>query len=618
LELTAATVGSKLSRFVLKELDFHDISVYFWTDSMTVLRFLRNVSTRFKVFVAHRVQQIQDLTDITTWNYVPTDQNPADLASRGINPDESEKLEFWLKGPKFLQSDSSYARMFEEPTSEQVEMELRQSCAAETFADLQALINRFSSLHKLQRSASWLLKFTQHVRKQPVPNELNVTEMEVALTCLIRFVQKRALATEWSALRAKKPVLASSKLRKLNPEIIEGLICVGGRLNNSSAEVSKHPIILPDNHLTRLIIRAVHEKNEHVGSNHTISILRRKYYIIQCYSMVKTVLNSCVTCKKHHGKQMQQVMGNLPRERVNTDVKPPFTFTGVDYFGPFNVKFRRGTVKRYGVLFTCLTTRAVHLEVAHALSSDSFLMALHRFMARRGKPQKILSDNGTNFVAAEKELADEIQAINSKKLRDELLVEAIEWSFNPPHAPHMGGVWERLVKSVKTLLRHLAGSRLLTDEELVSFLCEAEKILNDRPLTRMGSDHRDPTPLTPSDLLLVRGNTCAPDTEGNNIRRRWQVVQKIANAFYERFVSEYLPQLQVRSKWTEKKENLKVNDIVLVAEEDTPRGQWPLGIVKEIEHSSDGQVRAATVRFNNKEKRRAIHKLVLLEHHDDN
>ena len=141
--------------------------------------------------------------------------------------------------------------------------------------------------------------------------------------------------------------------------------------------------------------------------------------------------------------------------------------------------------------------------------------------------------------------------------------------------------------------------------------------MNDRPLTRMGSDSQDPTPLTPNHLLLLRENNCTPSTEANDVRRRWQVIQNIANKFYERFLSEYLPQLQIRSKWTTAKENLKVNDLVLVMDEDAPRGQWPMGVVSEIEHSSDGFVRAATVRCNNKEKRRPIHKLVLLERHSD-
>ena len=365
-----------------------------------------------------------------------------------------------------------------------------------------------------------------------------------------------------------------------------------------------------------MIIRDVHERNAHIGSNQVIATLHKKYHILKAYSQVKSVVNDCVQCKKHHAKPAEQLMGSLPKERVEVN-NPPFTYVGVDYFGPMLVKYRRGTVKRYGCLFTCMVTRAVHIEVSHSLDSNSFLMALHRFMARRGKPTKIYSDNGTNFVAADRELAEGIQAINSKKLQNELVLEAIEWQFNPPHAPHMGGVWERLVRSVKGLLRHLVGERLLNDEELLSFLCEVEKILNDRPLTRMGSDARDITPLTPNHLLLLKANDCTPNTEANHVRRRWQTVQEIANHFYKRFTSEYIPTLQQRTKWTSAKANLRVNDIVLIADEETTRGKWPLGIITAVEQSADGLVRAAIVRVNGKEKRRPINKLVFLERHSD-
>ena len=613
LELTAATVGAKLSKFILDELDVDDITVHFWTDSMTVLRYLRNVSTRFKIFVAHRVQQIQDISEVNSWNYVPTEKNPADLASRGVNPDDTEKLHFWLEGPQFLRESSEYTRLFEEPSNVHADLEVRSACATEVCVNPDTLINHYSNVRRLQRAVVWLGKFVKHLRGQEFEAENSVIEMESAAQALIRVVQRQLFEKEVIALTNKQSIAASSQIKSLNPILVDGVLRVGGRLENAES-VEKHPIILPNHHLTKLIIHDVHERNAHVGSNQVMSLLREKYYIMKGFSQIKTVLGKCVECKKERAQPVEQLMADLPKERVEVD-KPPFTYVGVDYFGPMQVKYRRGTVKRYGCIFTCLVTRAVHLEVAHSLDSNSFLMALHRFMARRGKPQKIFSDNGSNFVAAERELAEEIQAINSKKLRDELVLEAVEWQFNPPHAAHMGGVWERLVRSVKKLLRHLVGERLLNDEELVSFLCEAEKILNDRPLTRMGSDPRDATPLTPNHLLLLKANDCTPNTEGNHVRRRWQTIQEIANCFYKRFTSEYIPQLQQRTKWTTVKENLQVNDVVLVADEDTPRGKWPLGIITDVELSSDGLVRAALVRVNGKEKRRPISKLVFLEHH---
>ena len=615
LELTAATVAAKMSRFIQEEMDFEDLPMYFWTDSMTALRYIRNVSSRFKAFVAHRVQQIQDLTEVSAWNYVPTDLNPADLASRGFSPDDETKLKFWLNGPDFLKQQTDYERLFEEPTGDQ-DLEVRTSCLAEKLMDLDSYICSFSNLHRLFKSVAWLTKFRKFLRHQQVTPNLTIQDLEDARLDLIKYVQEVHFADELECLSKGKPLLKSSPIRQLSPMIKDGLLCVGGRLSHASDDAVKFPVILPRHHLTTLIVRDIHERNVHVGTNHTLSVLRRDYYVLRGYSVVKSVVSDCVTCKKHHGKTMEQKMADLPAERVAT-ADPPFLYVGVDYFGPMNVKFRRGSTKRYGCLFTCLVTRAIHIEIAHKLDSDSFLMALHRFMARRGKPSKIFSDNGSNFVAADKELADEIKQINSSKLADEMLVEAIEWSFNPPYAPHTGGAWERLIRSVKSVLRHLVQDRLLTDEELLSFMCEAEKVVNDRPLTRMGSDPSDPTPLTPSHLLLLRSNQCTSNTEANYVRRRWQVVQEIANRFYERFVSEYLPELQVRQKWQDKKDSLQVNDVVLVAEEDLPRGQWPLGIVQSVEKSADDLVRAATVKVKNSVKRRAINKLVLLERHDD-
>ena len=617
LELTAATLAAKLSRFVMEELDVADLAVWFWTDSMTVLRYLRNVSTRFKTFVAHRVQQIQDITDINSWNYVPTDKNPADLASRGMCPEDEQKLDLWLNGPKFLKENSMYIALFEEPNADEFVLETRQCGVSCRFDVLEDMCLRYSNYHRLKRAVCWLVKFWEFLLNGTANPELSLAEITRAEEYLLRMVQKKAFSAEISALHNEKPIAASSHVRALFPTMRNGLVCVGGRLQSTPVDTEAHPIILPEHHLTELIIREVHDGNGHIGANQTLATIRRKFYLLRGYKQVKRVLSNCVKCRKHHGQPMQQLMGDLPKERVAAS-QPPFTFVGVDYFGPFNVKYRRSTVKRYGCLFTCLSTRAVHIEIAHSMDSDAFIMALQRFIARRGKPSKVVSDNGTNFVGAEKELADQVQQINSKRVDDEMLLQGIEWQFNPPHAPHMGGVWERIIKSVKGILLQLVGHRLLNDEELLTFMSEVEKILNDRPLTRMGSDARDATPLTPNHLLLLRSNGCESqlDNDDHSIRRRWKTVQRIANAFFERFIAEYLPTLQTRSKWTTVKDNLKINDVVLVVDEDSPRGQWPLGLVLSVETSNDGLVRAAEVRCNGKTKRRPIAKLVFLERHE--
>ena len=617
LELTAAVVAVKLHRFVLDEIDLKPDASWFWSDSMTVLKYLENTSSRYKTFVAHRIEAIHEETRSDQWNYVPTDLNPADHASRGVHPGDSKRLTHWLMGPSFLvDSVADWRGKFTKPPSDnESEPELKTVFLTDQARASDLLLGYYSSYHRLLKAVAWLYKFGQYRRHRQTSKSLTVKDLELAEQAVIRYIQRHAFPEEIRRMTKQELVATGSPLVQLDPFIDEhGLIRVGGRLDKCTAAVEKHPIVLPRHQVTDTLVRELHEANAHVGCNQTLALLTKKFWIITGYSVVKSILRRCIGCRKHHGKVGEQKMADLPAARVAVDL-PPFTNVGVDYFGPVNTRYRRGTVKRWVCLFTCLVTRAVHLEVAFDMSADSFLMAFHRFTARRGKPAVVHSDNGSNFVAAERELRDEVKTINSEKVKSSMLLEAIDWRFTPPYAPHMGGVWERMVQSVKSTLKALITSRLLTDEELLSFTAEAERIVNDRPITKMRSDPRDPTPLSPSDLLLLRGNpSTSPIAERNPLRRRWATVQALANTFYERFLAEYLSGQQSRSKWQRDMPPLQMHDVVLVADEDTPRGQWPLGLVVEVIPSEDGRVRKARVRVAGKERLRPTSQLVFLEH----
>lgn len=244
-------------------------------------------------------------------------------------------------------------------------------------------------------------------------------------------------------------------------------------------------------------------------------------------------------------------MANLPRDGVLPD-KTPFTNTGVDYFGPFEVKCGRSMVKRYGVIFTCLAIRAIHLEVVSSLDTDSFIGALRRFIARRGQVKILRSDNGTNSVGAEHELKRAIEEWNSSKIKNTLHQSGIQWIFNPPTGSHHGGVWERMIRSVRKILSITLKQQTLDEEGLHTLLCEAEAIINSRPITKASSDLNDPEALTPNHLLLLKTKPSLPpglfDNQDLYTRRRWKQIQYMADMFWKRWTGEYLPQLRERHK----------------------------------------------------------------------
>ena len=407
-------------------------------------------------------------------------------------------------------------------------------------------------------------------------SSLTVQELEEAEQSIIRFSQSQSFGNELKSLdqanldepgyeqtpsqKRKNKVTTASSLYRLDPFVDGGLLRVGGRLNHADIpEESKHPVILPrKSHVTTLIIRHTHEQLHHAGRGHVLAKLRERYWIIKANSAVRQLISSCVMCRRIKSTSQDQKMADLPEDRLTP--APPFTYVGVDYFGPYVTKEGRKERKRYGALFTCLVSRAVHIEVAHSLDTDSFLHALRRFIARRGQVREIRSDNGTNFVGARRELREAINEMDQKEVTEKLRQQNIDWKFNPPAASHMGGVWERQIRTARRILDTLLrehGSRL-DDESLQTLMCEVESIINSRPLTVISSDVRDPYPLSPNQILTMKTGIVLPPPgkfQRNDVymRRRWRRVQYLCNLFWSRWKREYLPTLQESAKWNKVK-----------------------------------------------------------------
>ncbi|XP_040207447.1 uncharacterized protein LOC120937947 isoform X1 [Rana temporaria] len=318
-------------------------------------------------------------------------------------------------------------------------------------------------------------------------------------------------------------------------------------------------------------------------------------------------------------------MANLPYDRLSTD--PPFTNVGLDVFGPWPVVVRqtrggRAHGKRWAIMFTCLSIRAVHIEVIESMDTPCFINAFRRFIAIRGPVKHIRSDRGTNFVGAARELqlSSNLDVNNIERYLSE---RGCTWTFNPPHSSHMGGAWERMIGIARRILDSIflqEGSSKLTHESLTTFMAEVSAIINARPLTSISSDPDDPTVLTPATLLTQKTEQiCAPPGEFNSkdlYRNRWRQVQSLSNSFWDKWKKQYIPTLQPRRKWQTSKPNLQPGDVVLMKDCQSRRNEWPLGLVTKTFPSKDGITRKVELKIRRQGETklflRPVRELVLL------
>ncbi|XP_058839534.1 uncharacterized protein LOC131695018 [Topomyia yanbarensis] len=397
-----------------------------------------------------------------------------------------------------------------------------------------------------------------------------------------------------------------------------GVIRVEGRTANASYATfdARFPVILPKGHLiTTLLLNDYHCRFGHANRETVVNEVRQRFYIPNLRATVGKVMRECQRCKITKCQPQYPRMAPLPEERLTPFVRP-FCYVGVDYLGPLDVSVGRRKEKRYVAVFTCLVTRAVHLEVAHCLSTDSCIMAVRRFIRRRGSPVEICSDNGTNFVGASNELIKQIKNINNG-CADTFTDARTKWTFNPPSAPHMGGVWERMVRSVKEALRALDDGRKLNDEILLTVLTEAECFINSRPLTYMPQESAGEEAITPNHFILGSSSAAhdplrTPVDWAAALRSSYQRSQYLSEAVWNRWLKEYFPTLNKRPKWFEESKPVRVGDLVYVAEGS--RRTWIRGKVQQVIVGSDGRIRQAVVRTSSgRELKRPVVKLAVME-----
>lgn len=631
LELCGAVLLTRLMNKIVNSLNISINKICYWTDSKIVLAWIAVEAANWNVFVSHRVAEIQQATDINNWRHVSSEENPADLISRGCSPNKLINSELWWHGPHWLTKTTKHWPSAEINAFQDIEVpekRLTKRAFISTQAD-QDIFCQFSNFYKLQRTVAYCLRFFKNInslKKNKITGDLSVCELEQALICLINLAQAVVFEKEISALKLNKNISKNSKLNSLNPFLDkDDILRVGGRLNKALISYNqKHPIILDKGHiLSKLIIESEHRRNLHLGPQNLLCHIRCKFWILGGINTIKKVLRSCIVCFRVKPRTFNTIMGELPEPRL-VPTKPFFN-SGVDYAGPFNIKsssLRNAKIlKAYLCIFVCFVTKAVHLEVVSDLTTASFLNALKRFIARRGKCQNIFSDCGTNFVGANQAMNAFFKFLNerefSNKVTKYLAQDGIKWNFIPPRSPHFGGLWESHVKIAKTQLKKVVGNAALNFEELTTVFTQIEACMNSRPLSPLSSDPLDFSPLTPGHFLTGESLIAFPEQDVREIKcnriNRYQYLKQLVQHFWDRWYLEYLSELNRRLKWKFKGgDNIKVGDMVILKDDHVPPLKWPLGRVESVFPGTDNIVRVVLVKTAKGSFKRAVSKICVL------
>ena len=637
LELLAVLIGIRGLKFVESSLQIPIKKKILWTDSTCVLNWIKS-NKPLPTFVENRLKEIRDQNDVE-YHYVNTKENPADMASRGRKLRDLIKDELWRHGPHWLcereaawphwditvidqEMLSNLARIEKGPdvlyevsiTAGNAPSEMTVKKDTESNTPYEIKMEKFSSFNKLVRTTAWVTRFIRNIsNKNKVKTGLSAQELLQARLMWIKHVQQETLQQLSSKFNGDN--------NKLNLQADqEGIVRCHGRLFNIDEVDTTNPIYLPKkSYLTQLIIKDCHERLFHAGASHTLSYIRRTYWIPHGRTEVRSTLLNCRICKRfQEGPFKMPKMSSWPISKITRSA--PFSYTGLDYMGPLYAKEAGQKMKVWICLFTCVATRALHLEIVGDMTANQFLMALRRFIARRGTPTEVICDNAKQFKAA-KRATDQAwsDVISDQSVYDYVSNQGIPWKFIVEFSPWSGRFYERLVGLVKSSLRKSLGSVCLTRTQLSTIITEVEATLNTRPLNYIDEDINSVTALTPNDFLSPYSKVGIPviknDTEvqidkdfkpsntkpAEILMETWKKGQAHLNRLWKIWYSHYI--LSLRERYQTHIQEVKkvskcepqIGEIVHVKEE-LPRGRWKLGRIEELIISKDGETRAAKIR----------------------
>ncbi|XP_075162598.1 uncharacterized protein LOC142235215 [Haematobia irritans] len=630
LELCGALLLAELIASLRTDLslDNKNANIFCWSDSTIVLAWLQKPPSSWTTFVANRVSKIQNLVGKECWRHVKSEHNPADIISRGVRPQELIGSTLWWYGPSWMKLSSADWQVQSRSEFHTIEEGRDIRSFFIYIKDFEDSLLRFSSYSRALRVMSYVYRFIALLRKKSsstVEMQVSSNEIQVVKRKLAIVAQKAYFPEEYFSLTNGYPLRKTSSLLNLDPFVDEeGLLRVGGRLSNANFLPfnEKHPVILPyDCQLSRLLTCFIHQVTLHGGNQLMLRVLRSEFWIPRAKNMIRYVIGHCRVCTIFAKRAKEQIMASLPVAR--TIIDRPFTRTGVDFAGPYDIKNYTGRAclitKGYVALFVCFATRAIHLEAVSDLSTATFLAAFARFVARRGCPKDMYSDNGTNFVGASRALRSEFRSFIrnvSSEIVQSYVNNGINWHFNPAAAPHMGGLWEAGVRSFKHHFRRTACNLRYTFEEFSTLLARVESCLNSRPLCPLSEDVDCVDALTPGHFLVGGPLLSPPEPQIQDtpitIVNRWQRVKALNQHLCARWKDEYLREIVKRNKWKTDQSNLKVNDMVVVRDDNLAPNEWRVGRVTKVFPGVDGKVRVVEIRTARGPLVRPVVKLVCL------
>ena len=614
LELLGNLVLSRLITAVLKGFEnlmiFNSIRCY--TDSKICLAWLASYDKQYKIFVQNRVNEIRR-SEAKNWLYCPSEQNPADLLTK-IRSISKENKELWFSGPNFLRDAPNGILPQDEcsdlPESEEEEIVESVTSIASQQTEINLIenvidINRYSNLLKLYRVTAYVKRFINNVKGKSINMNkyLSAKEIKDAENLWVK-ANQRVLINDSNYEQLKLQLNCSN-----DPD---GIVRTYGRMKNVTCinENARAPIMLSkDHHLSTLIVWYCHTKVLHRGTRQTLNELRSRYWVTRGRSFVRKIIMPCTVCKRLNSRPFSYP-GHSDLPELRFDNRHPFASVGCDYLGPLYVTpvygRRNSTFKAYVVIYTCASTRAVILEVVSAADTPTFIQCFRRFIARRGCPSIVISDNGPSFVA------DETQKFAADRF--------VSWKFNVASAPNWGGMWERLVSCVKKCLKKVIGVRQVTFVELQTLICEIEMILNNRPISPDYDDDTDEV-LTPNHLVFGHRLESINIYENNEsteetLSKRQRHLKGRLKHFWKIWQTEYLSALRETHKSTTTKKSIPIglDDVVIIHEDNVPRQRWSLGRVNELLPGTDGQIRAAKLQTSSGNMiTRPLYKLYPLE-----